>query len=187
MSRPEKAYAWRKKQGADAHNKIHKKKTTKNMTDNQQANLKEPSHSLHYTIPHSARTRACFGERRRLSFFVPKAIGRVIVRDRVRWSIRYPELCVAPLYYIAPRATATLRPGCIKARQQRMCVRSKSWSVPAHASIGLQDSWISGRPRPGGPGREREGNARCRKFVDMRLLVLSNESVGSNWRAVGIP
>jgi hypothetical protein len=29
MSRPEKAYAWRKKQGADAHNKIHKKKTTK--------------------------------------------------------------------------------------------------------------------------------------------------------------
>ena len=60
MSRPEKAYAWRKKQGADAHNKIHKKKTTKNMTDNQQANLKEPSHSLHYTTPHSARTRACF-------------------------------------------------------------------------------------------------------------------------------
>ena len=49
MSRPEKAYAWRKKQGADAHNKIHKKKTTKNMTDNQQANLKEPSHLLHYT------------------------------------------------------------------------------------------------------------------------------------------
>ena len=64
MSRTEKAYAWRKKQGAGAHDKIHKKKTTKkNMTDNQEANLKEPPHSLHYTIPHSARTRACFLER----------------------------------------------------------------------------------------------------------------------------
>ena len=59
----EKAYAWRKKQGADAHNKTHKKKTSKNMTDNQQANFKEPSHSFHYTTPHSARTRACFLER----------------------------------------------------------------------------------------------------------------------------
>jgi hypothetical protein len=48
MSRPEKAHAWRKKQGADAHNKIPKK-NHKKMTDNQQANFKEFSHSLHYT------------------------------------------------------------------------------------------------------------------------------------------
>ena len=46
---PEKACAWRKKQGADDHNKSHKKITTKNMTDNQQANLKGTSHFLHYT------------------------------------------------------------------------------------------------------------------------------------------
>ena len=66
MSRPEKAYAWRKKQGADAHNKIHKKKTTKNMTDNQQANLKEPSHSLHYT---TQRTHARLFLERGAAFF----------------------------------------------------------------------------------------------------------------------
>ena len=29
MSRPEKAYAWRKKQEADAHSKIHKRKAQK--------------------------------------------------------------------------------------------------------------------------------------------------------------
>ena len=40
--------------------KYTQRKPQKNMTDNQQANLKEPSHSLHYTTPHSARTRACF-------------------------------------------------------------------------------------------------------------------------------
>ena len=66
MSRPEKAYAWRKEQGADAHNKIHKKKTTKNMTDNQQAILKEPSHSLHYT---TQRTHARLFLERGAAFF----------------------------------------------------------------------------------------------------------------------
>jgi hypothetical protein len=41
---------WRKEQGADAHNKC--------MKDNQQTNLREPSHLC--ITPHSARTRACF-------------------------------------------------------------------------------------------------------------------------------
>jgi hypothetical protein len=57
------------------------KKSTKNMKDNQRPNLKEPSHSLHY----SARMRACFRrERLRLSPLVPTAIGRVLVRVRVQ-------------------------------------------------------------------------------------------------------
>ena len=62
MSRPEKAYAWRKKQGADAH----KKKTTKNMKHNQQANLKEPSHLLDYT---TQRTYARLFLERGAAFF----------------------------------------------------------------------------------------------------------------------
>ena len=51
--------------------------------DNQQANLKEPSAfiALHPT----AHARALvYGERRRLFPFVPTAIGRVLVRVRVR-------------------------------------------------------------------------------------------------------
>ena len=40
---------WRKEQGADARNKIHKKKSTKNMKDNQQTHLKGTSQSLYYT------------------------------------------------------------------------------------------------------------------------------------------
>ena len=68
MSRPEKAHAWRKKQGADIHSKIHEKKTTKNMTDNQQANLKEPSHLLHCT---TQRTRARLFLERGAAFFPP--------------------------------------------------------------------------------------------------------------------
>ena len=35
---------WRNEQGADAHNKTHKKKSTKNMKDNQQTHLKGNSH-----------------------------------------------------------------------------------------------------------------------------------------------
>jgi hypothetical protein len=71
----EKAYVWRKKQGADAHNKY--------MKDDQQTNFKEPSHLC--ITPHSARTRACFLERGAAFFpLVPTAIGRVSVRVRVR-------------------------------------------------------------------------------------------------------
>ena len=53
------------------------------MTDNQQANLKE---TLAFTaLHHSAHARALdFGERRRLFPLVPTAIGRVLVRVRVR-------------------------------------------------------------------------------------------------------
>ena len=40
---------WRNEQGADARNKTHKKKSTKNMKDNQQTHLKGTSQSLHYT------------------------------------------------------------------------------------------------------------------------------------------
>ncbi len=40
---------WRNEQGADARNKTHKKKSTKNMKDNQQKYLKGTSQSLHYT------------------------------------------------------------------------------------------------------------------------------------------
>ena len=74
---------WRNEQGADARNKTHKKKSTKNMKDNQQTHLKGTSQSLHYTTQRT-HARLFFGERRRLSPLVPTAIGRVLVRVRVR-------------------------------------------------------------------------------------------------------
>ena len=57
-------------------------KKEKNMTDNQQANLIEPSRLLHCT---TQRTHAglFFGERRRLFPLPPTAMERVLVRVRV--------------------------------------------------------------------------------------------------------
>ena len=74
---------WRNKQEADAPNKTDKKNIIKNMKDNQQTHLKGTSQSLHYTTQRT-HARLCFGERRRLSPLVPTAIGRVLVRVRVR-------------------------------------------------------------------------------------------------------
>ena len=74
---------WRNEQGDDARNKTHKKKSTKNMKDNQQTHLKGTSQSLHYTTQRT-HARLFFGERRRLSPLVPTAIGRVLVRVRVQ-------------------------------------------------------------------------------------------------------
>jgi len=86
MSRLEKAYVWREEQGADSHNKY--------MKDNQQTNLKKPSHLC--ITPDSACTRACFLERGAAFFpLVPTAIGRVLVRVRVHEPI--PLQAMLPL------------------------------------------------------------------------------------------
>ena len=85
MSRTEKAYAWMKEQGADAHNnKIHKKKSKKNMKDNQQTNLKVPSHFIsHYATQRThARLVLERGERGRLFPFIPAAIENLLATWR---------------------------------------------------------------------------------------------------------
>ena len=62
QERPQK-----KEQGDDARNKTHKKKSKKYMKDNQQTNLKVPSH---FTLRHTAHARALgFGERREAPLF----------------------------------------------------------------------------------------------------------------------
>ena len=64
------------------------------MKDNQQTNLKEPSHLC--ITPRGVRARACFLERGAAFFpLVPTAIGRVLVRVRVHEPI--PLQAMLPL------------------------------------------------------------------------------------------
>jgi hypothetical protein len=66
---------WRNEQGADARNKTHKKRSIKNMKDNQETHLKKTN--SHCITPHSARTRASFWREAPPYSLVPTAIGKV--------------------------------------------------------------------------------------------------------------
>jgi hypothetical protein len=92
MSRPEKACAWRKDQGADTHKKYTKRKPLKH--DRLSRSKPQRALAFHCITPHSARTRACFWREAPPFPLVPQALGRVLVRVRVLIILRTPHIAV---------------------------------------------------------------------------------------------
>ena len=79
------------------------------------------------------------------------------------------------------------RPGMHESTPAEECVRSKSWSVPAHVSIGYIIRGLADAPSLEGEGRRESAQPQGVDGMDLMLWRLAIGSVGSHWGAVGIP
>ena len=75
------------------------------------------------------------------------------------------------------------RPGMHESTPAEECVRSKSWSVPAHVSIGYIIRGLADAPSPEGEGRRESVQPQGEDGIDDAVV----SSVRSHWGTVGIP